>query len=240
MKSPLNGRFGWLARIWAVARKHALLHPAPALAVAFMGGIVFWGGFNWSLDLANTEEFCISCHVMESNIYDDFRQTIHYSNRTGVRATCPDCHVPEGWVHKVVRKVGATNELFHWAIGSISTREKFEAKLPELAARVWNSMEKTDSRECRNCHHIDFMSEETQEKTAGIMHSLAEGWEMTCISCHKGVAHKLPRQYDQYALMDELHIRMETEDIDCKQCHAGLAQPDPDDGWDDDGGNDLE
>ena len=40
-----------------------------------------------------------------------------YNNRTGVRASCPDCHVPKEWVHKVVRKVRATNELFHWLEG---------------------------------------------------------------------------------------------------------------------------
>ncbi len=232
MRSPLKGRFGWLTARWTTVEKLTRLHPAPTLLVAFLTGIVVWGGFNWSLDLANTEEFCISCHVMEANIYDDFKKTIHYSNRTGVRATCPDCHVPDTWVHKVVRKVGATNELFHWFAGSINTREKFMAKAPELAARVWKSMEKTNSRECRNCHHIDFMSEETQQKTAGIMHSLATGWGMTCIACHKGIAHELPRGFDQYALMDDLHLRMENEDIDCKQCHEGMAKADPGDDWD--------
>lgn len=229
---PLLGRFSWLAGRRAVVEKLARLHPIPMLSAAFLTGIVLWGGFNWSLELANTEKFCISCHVMEGNLYADFKETIHYANRTGVRATCPDCHVPDSWARKVQRKVGATNELFHWLVGSINTREKFEAKLPELAERVWISMERTNSRECRNCHHIDFMSEETQEKTAGIMHSLADKWGMTCINCHKGVAHELPRGFDQYAVMDELHDRMEKEEIDCNQCHEGMAKPDPEDAWD--------
>ncbi len=231
MKSPLKGRFGWLAGKWTPVEKSIRLYPALALVAAFTTGIVVWGGFNWSLELANTEKFCISCHVMEANLYDDFKSTIHYANRTGVRATCPDCHVPDTWARKVARKVGATNELFHWLAGSINTKEKFEAKLPELAERVWVSMEKTNSRECRNCHHIDFMSEETQKKTAGIMHSLAADWEITCISCHKGVAHKLPENFDRYAMMDKLHDRMEVEKIDCKQCHEGMAAPDVDDEW---------
>jgi len=54
--------------------------------------------------MTNNEQFCISCHEMKDNVYQEYKQTVHYSNRTGVRATCPDCHVPKEWTHKVVRK----------------------------------------------------------------------------------------------------------------------------------------
>ncbi len=27
-------------------------------------------------------------------VYQEYKETIHYSNRSGVRAICPDCHVP--------------------------------------------------------------------------------------------------------------------------------------------------
>lgn len=30
------------------------------LLIGFVGGIVFWGGFNTGMEKANTEEFCIS------------------------------------------------------------------------------------------------------------------------------------------------------------------------------------
>ncbi|NNJ92556.1 MAG: cytochrome c-type protein NapC, partial [Gammaproteobacteria bacterium] len=92
------------------------------LLVAFVVGIFFWGGFNWAMEATNTEEFCISCHEMRENVYVEYVNTIHYSNRTGVRATCPDCHVPKEWVYKVKRKIQATNELYHKALGSIDTR----------------------------------------------------------------------------------------------------------------------
>ena len=69
-------------------------------------GILFWGGFNWSLELTNTEEFCVSCHTMETNL-GEYRETIHYNNHSGVRATCPDCHVPHEWQHKVKAKIMA-------------------------------------------------------------------------------------------------------------------------------------
>jgi hypothetical protein len=60
-------------------------------------GIIFWGGFNTAMEWTNREAFCISCHEMKDNVYAEYRNTIHYQNRTGVRATCPDCHVPKEW-----------------------------------------------------------------------------------------------------------------------------------------------
>ena len=62
--------------------------------VFFIAGIIFWGGFHTAMEETNTLEFCIGCHEMEENVYQEYTPTIHYSNRTGVRATCPDCHVP--------------------------------------------------------------------------------------------------------------------------------------------------
>ena len=167
-------------------------------------GIMFWGGFNWSMEMTNTETFCISCHEMEENVYQEYKETIHYSNRTGVRATCPDCHVPKEWIHKIIRKIKASNELYHHFItGAIDTPEKFEAKRLKLAKNVWKAMESTDSRECRNCHEFGSMDLEKQEDRSAERHD-PHVWEVedgkepskTCIDCHKGIAHSLPEGYD--------------------------------------------
>jgi cytochrome c-type protein NapC len=198
----------------------------------FVAGVVFWGGFNWSLELTNTERFCISCHAMREYVYKEYQRSIHFANRTGVRASCPDCHVPREWIHKVVRKVGATNELFHWILGSIDDPDDFRAKRHQLARHVWAAMEATDSRECRNCHGIEFMSAKEQAVRARVMHELGRKWAMTCIDCHKGVVHTLPPEYDKEAIMDTLHGRMEEEKVDCRQCHEGMAGAPPGDGWD--------
>ena len=116
--------------------KNIFRRPVTGLSVAIIVGMALWGGFNWSLELTNTEQFCISCHAMKTYVYQEYKKTIHYSNRTGVRASCPDCHVPREWIDKVVRKIQATNELFHWMIGSVDEREEFEAKRPQLARHV--------------------------------------------------------------------------------------------------------
>ena len=166
------------------------------LVAGFVTGVIFWGGFNTAMEATNTEEFCIGCHEMKDNVYQEYKDTVHYSNRTGVRATCPDCHVPKPWIHKMVRKVQASNELLHKALGTIDTAEKFEEKRLKLAQNVWRSMEKTDSRECRNCHDYESMDFVEQQRRAVTSHSkgLEEG--KTCINCHKGIAHSLPALYE--------------------------------------------
>lgn len=188
----------WQA-LWQQPRKrwYLLWMPAGGL-VMFFAGIIFWGGFNTVLEATNTETFCISCHEMRDNVYAEYKKTIHYKNRTGVRATCPDCHVPHPWIYKIQRKIGATfKELPHKVLGTIDTREKFLAHREELAKEVWASMKATDSRECRNCHHIDHMDLSKQSKSAVNKHKrVLEGkLKKTCIDCHQGIAHKLPDGY---------------------------------------------
>jgi len=153
-------------------------------------GVLAWGGFNWSLDLANTESFCISCHEMRDNVYQELKKTIHYSNPAGVRATCPDCHVPRPWIYKMIRKIYATNQLFHHLAGTIDTKKEFEAHRLELAKGVWATMKATDSRECRNCHHTKSMDLASQSPRAAKRHQEAATEHKTCIDCHQGIAHK--------------------------------------------------
>ncbi|MDP6737151.1 MAG: cytochrome c3 family protein [Nitrospinaceae bacterium] len=159
----------------------------------FIAGIIFWGGFNTALEATNTETFCISCHEMRNNVYQELKATIHYTNRSGVRATCPDCHVPHNWTDKIARKTQATKEVWGKIFGTISTREKFLEKRLELAKHEWTRLKANDSLECRNCHDFEYMDFTRQGKRADKAHStqLADG-EKTCIDCHKGIAHKLP------------------------------------------------
>jgi len=162
------------------------------LGIAFVLGVLFWGGFNTVLEWTNREAFCISCHEMEENVYREYRNTIHYSNRTGVRATCPDCHVPKEWIPKMIRKVQASNEVLHKVLGSIDTPEKFNAKRVELAEHEWARMKNNNSQECRNCHNYDYMDYSEQGRRASTRHQRGFQEGKTCIDCHKGIAHTLP------------------------------------------------
>ena len=180
-KTPVRRLWLW---IWGLASGTAGLF--------FALGIIFWGGFNTAMELTNTEAFCISCHEMRDNVFVEYRNTIHYQNRTGVRATCPDCHVPREWGPKIVRKIQASNELLHKMLGSIDTPEKFNAKRLVLAQHEWKRMKGNDSQECRNCHNFNSMDYAEQNRRAAVQHQAAFGAGQTCIDCHKGVAHTLP------------------------------------------------
>jgi cytochrome c-type protein NapC len=186
------------ARLWRPTTKWYLLWIPTGGLLMFVVGIIFWGGFHTAMEVANTEAFCISCHEMRDNVYQEYKTTIHYKNRTGVRATCPDCHVPRPWFYKVKRKIEASNELFHKVMGTVDTREKFQAHRLELAEKVWATMKSTNSRECRNCHAIVYMDLSKQDRSAQKRHNLEELSKTgkTCIDCHKGIAHELPEGYE--------------------------------------------
>ncbi len=158
----------------------------------FVAGIVFWGGFNTAMEMTNREEFCISCHEMKDNVYAEYQNTVHYSNRSGVRATCPDCHVPKEWVPKIIRKVQASKEVWGKITGIVDTPEKFADHRLEMATREWARMKANNSQECRNCHNFEYFDYAVQGRRGANTHQQAFTEGKTCIDCHKGIAHKLP------------------------------------------------
>lgn len=187
---------GPMSRAWQFLRKPSARYSLLAISsVGFVLGILFWGGFHTGLEMTNSLEFCISCHEMRDNVYQEYKETIHYSNRTGVRAICSDCHVPREWGPKMLRKARASFEVWGKITGDIDTREKFEAKRIVLATHEWERMKDSNSRECRNCHNWDAMSSELQKQTPYKKHMKAKAEGQTCIDCHKGIAHHLPKEY---------------------------------------------
>jgi cytochrome c-type protein NapC len=192
-----------LARALAQVRRNpwisTALAPSTSLSLAFLtlggflSGVVFWGGFNTVLEALNTEKFCVSCHEMENNVFEELKGTVHYTNRSGVRATCPDCHVPHDWTDKIARKMQASKEVWGHIFGSIDTRDKFLGLRRTLAEHEWARMKANDSLECRNCHSADSMDTAKQAPRAAQQHErFLFTRERTCIDCHKGIAHRLP------------------------------------------------
>ncbi len=185
---------GLFKRLW---RRISALPALVLLVIGVFTGIILWGGFNTTLEMTNTMEFCLSCHEMRANPYPEYQETIHYKNPSGVQVTCADCHVPRPWGHKVVRKIMATKELWYKFTGKIDTPEKYNEHRWDLANRVWDSMKATDSRECRNCHTFDSMDLSEQDRSARKKHSRAIDKGETCIDCHKGIAHELPDEPEE-------------------------------------------
>lgn len=202
----------FLKRIWRTIRQPSVHYSLGFLTLGgFLGGILFWGGFNTVLEATNTETFCTGCHEMRSNVYEELQQTVHFTNASGVRAKCSDCHVPDDWTHKIARKMAASKEVYGWLFGTIDTREEFEAHRLAMAEREWARFRANDSLECRNCHSYVAMDFSKQSPRATEAHErFVKTGEKTCIDCHMGIAHTLPQVDgpvgDQASLRDDLSM----------------------------------
>jgi cytochrome c-type protein NapC len=204
--------------------------PLLMLVVAFATGIILWGGFNTFMEATNKLSFCISCHEMRSTVYEEYKPSVHSTNASGVQAVCADCHVPREWTAKLVRKIKASREIYYWLMGTIDTMEKFEARRPELARRVCESLEASDSHECRNCHDFSSMKVAGQARFAARRHAEAAAEGKTCIDCHKGISHRLPEPPKPPEPADPKKFELAGQDINttCAPCHGRNGQGSPD------------
>ena len=165
-------------------------------AAGFFVGVVGVFAFASTVSYTNTTEFCVSCHSQQVP-YQEYQQSPHYENASGVRAGCADCHVPAATGPKLLAKLMAVKDVYHEILGTIDTPEKYEQRRWLMANRVWRKMEATDSRECRDCHVDHAMDLTQQDSTAKKKHRRARESGKTCIDCHKGVAHEEPREPKQ-------------------------------------------
>ena len=139
------------------------------ILLTIIGTIVGTNLFNVGMSATNTEQFCSDCHT--NDVVPEYQASIHFSNRSGVKAICSDCHVPHEFVPKMIRKMQASTEVLAYYTGKVDTKEKFEKHRLEMAEREWARM---------------------KANVAQQMHALAQEQNKTCIDCHKGIAHHLP------------------------------------------------
>ena len=182
---------GWGSRVFGWGS-----HPG-SLVVLGLGlgvGLVVFGSIGSFMVYANSESFCAAaCHEMQIHMAAEYKDSIHDVNRSGVRATCADCHVPHEYLPNYAAKLGLFSDLWgHFITNSLDTKEKFEAKRYELAKRVWVYMKGNDSRECRHCHTTTKMDPEKQTEKAQLRHEKGRTEGLTCIDCHFAIAHKEP------------------------------------------------
>ncbi len=173
------------------------------IGIIFFAGVLATFGFNAGLGYTNEMDFCTSCHSMKVNL-EEYKETPHYKNASGVRATCADCHVPKAFFPKMKAKVLAYKDVMHEILGTLDTPEKYESHRWDMANRVWAKMKASDSRECRSCHAWDQMDLSEQERIARKRHGRAPDEGKTCIDCHKGIAHEEPDEPDEEEEEEEL------------------------------------
>ena len=161
------------------------------VTLGFIAGAIAWQQFNNVMDATSTEEFCVSCHSMETPL-EELKQTVHWSNNSGVRATCPDCHLPHDKTPKYARKMQASREVLAELSGKYNEEGSFEEHRAEMTEREWARFAANGSKECKNCHSYDRMNFEKMSKAAQKAMKPAAERNQSCVDCHKGIAHHLP------------------------------------------------
>jgi len=172
-------------------------HVTKVILITIVCGVIVLAiGANTFINYTNSTEFCVSCHSMKRN-YEEYKVSVHYKNASGVQASCADCHVPKELGPKFYAKIVAVKDVYHEIVGTINTPEKFDERKMYLAERVWEKMQATDSRECRNCHDFRSMDYAKQGRRALNQHTKGFDQGKTCIDCHKGIAHSPPAMYEE-------------------------------------------
>jgi nitrate/TMAO reductase-like tetraheme cytochrome c subunit len=185
---------GFLSRLW-----RRLLTPSASwsvLALVIVGLLIGAGGVIGTqvmVAATGTNEFCGgACHSMQW-VAQEHRQSSHYANRTGVRATCHDCHIPDRYPQLLWYKaVAGIKDVIGEARGVISTEDKFKKERSRLAQAVWAEYKENNSENCQHCHQFNADVVAKQKELVRPMHQQFLTKAATCIDCHKGVAHTAP------------------------------------------------
>ncbi len=181
------------AWLWRRPQRWFLLGIPIGGFIAFVAGIVITGGFLGAIHLTETDAFCTSCHEMKEPMVE-LKQTAHGSNVYGIQPRCAACHVPPTFFAGLWRHTRGVAEVWGSLTGKIDTPAKFEAHRAQMAERVWAEFTANDSATCRSCHNPAVMAFKSQPPEAAEAHSsLTPGGGVTCIDCHKGLAHVLPK-----------------------------------------------
>jgi nitrate/TMAO reductase-like tetraheme cytochrome c subunit len=137
----------------------------------------------------SSQNFCaFTCHVMESTVYEELQQSKHWTNPSGVRPKCADCHVSKRLTFAMWDHFIGTGELFVWLTHDLSKPGAFEELRPAAADRVRFQMLENDSEKCRECHVMEGIK--PKRKRGQRMHASAREENTTCIVCHYNLVHK--------------------------------------------------
>ncbi len=184
---------GWFKRWFGVLFRPSTRFSILALIVV---GVVLGSGAVIGTQVAvqatGTNEFCVSCHEMNINL-EEYSETSHFKNRSGVRAGCSDCHIPHTYPQKLwVKALAGTKDIYGHMMGVIDTPAKYEAKRFEMATTEQERLRKNGSAECKHCHNFEAMNPAKQKPFARAEHKRAQETGQSCIECHKGIAHNEP------------------------------------------------
>jgi nitrate/TMAO reductase-like tetraheme cytochrome c subunit len=189
-------RPGFFRRLWRGLRSPSAHWSVLALVV--LGLVIGAGaviGTQVMVAATGTNEFCGgACHSMQW-VAQEYHQSGHAVNRTGVSAGCHDCHIPHGYPQLLWYKAKAgTKDVIGEMTGVIGTEDKFKKERSRMAKEVWAEYKESNSANCRTCHTFSPEVIAKQKEMAQPMHQMVLSGQGTCIDCHKGIAHQAPAE----------------------------------------------
>jgi len=183
-----RGRFQRLQEWWYREFRRIIGAWVFVLVVLFIAALSL-GALDFTDFVFSHNTFCGNvCHVMESTVYEELKESNHYNTPTGVRATCADCHVSGRLTFAMIDHFLGTGELFVNMTNDFSKPGSFEKFRPDAANRERFKMLENDSETCRSCH----VMEAIKPKRVRGQNQHKEGMEkgITCIVCHYNLVHK--------------------------------------------------
>jgi nitrate/TMAO reductase-like tetraheme cytochrome c subunit len=141
--------------------------------------------------LTSTEEFCTSCHAMQSYIAssETYKTSTHQTTSSGVRPGCADCHIPSGLVYATyTHMVNGASDLWGEISHDYDNPATWEAEKGRLAYAARDWFRDNDSVTCRECH--EEASIKPQRKRGQTQHAEARESGTTCIECHYNLVHE--------------------------------------------------
>jgi nitrate/TMAO reductase-like tetraheme cytochrome c subunit len=174
---------------------------ATLVLVGVVIGIAVAGATTWMVNATSSNNFCATeCHSMQWAAAA-YRKGPHYSNESGVRTSCADCHIPFEdrpatpfqYVFGTLWTKGldGTQDVVAKTRGVIADRERWDAEKPRLGEKVRAWFQRTNSATCLGCHKLEaFSGEGGSAFMKSEVHSGAlKADKVDCLQCHPGIAH---------------------------------------------------
>ncbi len=133
---------GWVGRL---LRRHRVV--VAALVLGGIAGASAMGLSVYAVHATSTTQFCLSCHEMRYVAQQGWMHSTHYSGRSGVVATCSDCHIPPGlWPMLWTKMRDGTHDIYVHLFGEHDPKKMDWERLRRSArAKIHDSA-------CRRCH----------------------------------------------------------------------------------------
>ena len=81
-------KYGFMKRTWNFLKTPSAKYSVLAIGVVtLITGAILSTSFSAALEATNKLDFCIGCHEMRDTVYQEYKKTIHYSNRIAKAST---------------------------------------------------------------------------------------------------------------------------------------------------------